>query len=261
MRRLMASLVAAFVVAAGSVAPAFAETKDSFELGSATSFARGAAVGLVYNVTCRPGYLAELEIQFSQRHGTAATDVAAFPSVVCTGQPQQVSALLLPHPGQRPFRNGVALISTNLSNCSEPGTCTSTGVQTTTVRLRRGAPPAGDQGPDHLTLVSAALVANGAAVRLAVDVTCRAPDLPSNVSAVISQRVKNTTTQASAILGHRCTGSPQRVSLLLPAQTGQPRFRRGKAVLGVTLTHCLISGDCPVTTVWFITRLTKQPVT
>jgi hypothetical protein len=109
--------------------------------------------------------------------------------------------------------------------------------------------------------VSATTVAHGAAVQLAVDVTCRAPDSPSNVSAVISQRVKNTTTQASAILDHRCTGSRQRVSLLLPAQTGQPRFRRGKAVLEIRLTHCLLSGDCPVTKVWFTPRLTKHRVT
>jgi hypothetical protein len=122
-------------------------------------------------------------------------------------------------------------------------------------------PPAGDQGPDHLTLVSATTVANGAAVQLAIDVTCRADGLPSNVSAVISQRVKNTTTQASAIADHMCTGSRQRVSLLLAAQTGQPRFRRSKAAVGVTLTNCLQSGDCPVTNVWFTPRLTKQRVT
>ena len=260
MRRLMASLVAGFIVAAGWVTPAFAKTADSVELVSATSFAGGAAVGVVYNVTCRPGYLAELGIQVSQQYRGTVTDAADSPVVVCTGQPQQVSALLLPQPGQRPFRHRAALISAQLGNCSEPGTCTTTQTQTT-VRLRRGTPPVGDQGPDQLTLVSVTTVANGAAVRLAVDVTCRVPGLLSAADAVISQRVNNTTTHASAIVELRCTGSRQRLSLLLATQTGQPRFRRGKAVLAVNLTNCLQSGDCEVTQLWVTRRLSKQPAT
>jgi hypothetical protein len=260
MRRLMVCLAAASMVVLCSVAPASAKTQDSIELVSATSFARGAAVGLVYSVTCRPGYLAQLGVQVSQRHGKTATDASAAPPVDCTGQPQQVSALLLPHPGQRPFRHRAALISAQLGNCSEPGTCTTTETQTT-VRLKPGTPPAGDQGPDHLTLVSATTVAHGAAVQVVVDVTCRADGLLSNVSAVISQRVKNTTTQGSAIAELTCTVSRQRFTLHVAAQTGQPRFRPGRAVLGVGLVDCLRSGDCPVTNVWLIPRLTKQPVT
>jgi hypothetical protein len=260
MRRLMACLAVASIVALGWVAPASAEIADTIELVSATSFAGGAAVGVVYSVTCRPGYLAQLGIRVSQRHGRMATDAAAAPPVDCTGQPQQVSALLLPRPGQRPFRNRAALISADLGNCSAPGTCVSTTAQST-VRLRRGTPPAGDQGPDHVTLVSATPVANGTAVRLALDVTCRPEPFNSPIEAVVSQRVKKTTTQAGVIVDHTCTGSRQQVSLLLAGQTGQPHFRRGKAAVGVTLTQCFQNGDCETTNYWFTPRLTKHPVT
>jgi hypothetical protein len=110
-------------------------------------------------------------------------------------------------------------------------------------------------------LVSATTVANGAAVQLALDVTCRPEPFTSGVDAVISQRVRNTTTQASAIVDLTCSGSRQRVSMLLAAQTGQPRFRGGKAAVGVSLTSCFQSGDCATTNFWFTPRLTKQPVT
>ena len=89
-----------------------------------------------------------------------------------------------------------------------------------------------------ISVNSATLVANGAAVRLAFTATCGAGDAGS-VNSTTTQAVGVRVAQGTTQTGFTCTGKPQQVSALAAANVNGAPFRPGIAVVMARV------GDCP----------------
>jgi hypothetical protein len=90
---------------------------------------------------------------------------------------------------------------------------------------------------DSITVNSVTLVANGAAIRVTVTVTCGAGD-DGTVNATTTQAVGPRIAQGGSSSGFTCTGKPQRESGLAAANVSGAPFRRGIAVLQAGVADC-----------------------
>lgn len=89
-----------------------------------------------------------------------------------------------------------------------------------------------------ISVNSATLVANGAAIRLAFTATCGAGD-DGSVSSTTTQAAGDRVAQGATQTGFTCTGKPQQVSALAAANVNGAPFRPGIAVVQASV------GDCP----------------
>jgi hypothetical protein len=90
---------------------------------------------------------------------------------------------------------------------------------------------------DTISVDSATLVANGAAVQVVVTVTCGAGD-DGNANSTISQAVGVHVAQAASSPGFTCTGKPQQESTLAAADVNGAPFQLGIAVVQATVVDC-----------------------
>jgi hypothetical protein len=89
-----------------------------------------------------------------------------------------------------------------------------------------------------ISVNSATLVANGAAIRVVFTATCGAGD-DGSVSSTTTQAVGDRVAQGTTHTGFTCTGKPQGVSALAAANVNGAPFRPGIAVVMADV------GDCP----------------
>jgi hypothetical protein len=89
-----------------------------------------------------------------------------------------------------------------------------------------------------ISVNSAALVANGAAIRVVFTATCGAGD-DGSVSSMITQAAGDRVAQGTTQTRLTCTGRPQQVSALAAANVNGAPFRPGIAVVTASV------GDCP----------------
>ena len=88
-----------------------------------------------------------------------------------------------------------------------------------------------------ISVNSATLVANGAAIRIVVTVTCGAGD-GGNVNSTTTQAAGLRVAQGKSSFGFICTGKPQRESGLAAADVNGAPFRLGIAVVQASVTDC-----------------------
>jgi hypothetical protein len=88
-----------------------------------------------------------------------------------------------------------------------------------------------------ISVNSAALVANGAAIQVVVTVTCGAGD-GGSVSSTTTQAAGLRVAQGASSFGFTCTGRPQRESGLAAANVNGAPFRLGIAVVQASVTDC-----------------------
>jgi hypothetical protein len=89
-----------------------------------------------------------------------------------------------------------------------------------------------------ISINSATLVANGAAIRVVFTATCGAGD-DGSVSSTTPQAAGDRVAQGAAQTGFTCTGKPQQVAALAAANVNGAPFRPGIAVVMAS------AGDCP----------------
>ena len=89
-----------------------------------------------------------------------------------------------------------------------------------------------------ISVNSAALVANGAAIRVVFTATCGAGD-DGSVSSTTTQAAGDRVAQGATQTNFTCTGKPQQVSALAAANVNGAPFRPGIAVVTASV------GDCP----------------
>jgi hypothetical protein len=90
---------------------------------------------------------------------------------------------------------------------------------------------------DKISVDSATLVANGAAVQVVVTVTCGAGD-DGNANSTITQAVGLRVAQAASSPGFTCTGKPQQESSLVAANVNGAPFQLGIALVQATVVDC-----------------------
>jgi hypothetical protein len=88
-----------------------------------------------------------------------------------------------------------------------------------------------------ISVNSATLVANGAAVRVVFTATCVAGD-GGSVSSTTTQAVGDRVAQGTTQTGFTCTGKPQQVSALAAANVNGAPFRPGIAVVMASVSDC-----------------------
>lgn len=88
-----------------------------------------------------------------------------------------------------------------------------------------------------ISVSSAALVANGAAIQVVVTVTCGAGD-GGSVSSTTTQAAGLRVAQGASSSGFTCTGKPQQESGLAAANVNGAPFRLGIAVVQASVTDC-----------------------
>lgn len=89
-----------------------------------------------------------------------------------------------------------------------------------------------------ISINSATLVANGAAIRVVFTATCGAGD-DGSVSSTTTQAAGDRVAQGATQTGFTCTGKPQQVAALTAANVNGAPFRPGIAVVMAS------AGDCP----------------
>ena len=88
-----------------------------------------------------------------------------------------------------------------------------------------------------ISVNSATLVANGAAVRVVFTATCGARD-DGSVSSTTTQAVGDRVAQGTTQTGFTCTGKPQQISALAAANVNGAPFRPGIAVVMASVSDC-----------------------
>ena len=99
------------------------------------------------------------------------------------------------------------------------------------------ATPASAQTASSVDVTSVTLVARGAAVEVTATVTCEAGST-AYLSFVVTQRSGSGIAQGYGYKQIVCTGEPQAVTVLVAAQAGGERFRKGTAVVTTYLAVC-----------------------
>lgn len=93
-------------------------------------------------------------------------------------------------------------------------------------------------GIPAISVNSATLVANGAAIRVVFTATCGTGD-DGSVSSTTTQAVGDRIAQgATEAFGFTCTGKPQQVSALAAASVNGAPFRPGIAVVMASVSDC-----------------------
>jgi hypothetical protein len=90
-------------------------------------------------------------------------------------------------------------------------------------------------GIPTISINSATLVANGAALQVVATITCRAGD-GGDVSPTVTQAVGLRVAQGGSSFGGPCTGTPQRESGLIAVDGNGAPFRLGIAVVQASVT-------------------------
>jgi hypothetical protein len=127
--------------------------------------------------------------------------------------------------------------------------------------VRRGADTGGDKRVASaetipaISIDSATIVANGAAVQLTFTATCGAGDAGS-VTATITQTIGVHVAQGTAATGFTCTGTPQQISALATANVNGAPFRPGNALIQASVGDCP-GANCTGASVDEVLRLTK----
>lgn len=88
-----------------------------------------------------------------------------------------------------------------------------------------------------ISVNSATLVANGAAIRVVFTATCGARDAGS-ISSTTTQAVGDRVAQGATQTGFTCTGTPQQVSALAAANVNGAPFGPGIAVVMANVADC-----------------------
>jgi len=88
-----------------------------------------------------------------------------------------------------------------------------------------------------ISINSATLMANGAAIQVVVTITCGAGD-GGNVNSTTTQAAGLRVAQGASSFGSTCTGKPQRESGLTAADVNGAPFRLGIAVVQASVTDC-----------------------
>jgi len=99
------------------------------------------------------------------------------------------------------------------------------------------ATPAGAQTVTSIDVVSATLVAKGAALDVNLTVTCEA-GASGSAGATVTQRSGNVIMQGSGSATFVCTGEPQTVTVRVVAAAGGAPFRSGDAVVSAYVIAC-----------------------
>jgi hypothetical protein len=92
-----------------------------------------------------------------------------------------------------------------------------------------------------ISVNSATLVANGAAIRVAFTATCGAGDdgiFSSTTTQAVGDHVAQGTTGVPTGTAFKCTGKPQQISFLAAANVNGAPFRPGIAVVQASLSDC-----------------------
>lgn len=110
-------------------------------------------------------------------------------------------------------------------------------------------------GIPAISVNSATLVANGAAVRVQFTATCGAGD-DGSVSSTTTQAVGDHVAQGTTQTGFTCTGTPQQVSALAAANVNGAPFRRGIALIQASVSDCP-GANCTGASADKVLRLTK----
>jgi hypothetical protein len=131
-RLLILLLGLPLLLLAGPVA-ANAATVSSIDIvDSATLVAKGAGVQVALSGTCDVGETGVFGVTVTQAVGTRIAEGSGFVVVTCTGEPQQVTVLVVADVAGRPFHVGDALVTASLTS----GCCTQISTQEV-VRIRR----------------------------------------------------------------------------------------------------------------------------
>jgi hypothetical protein len=127
------------MLAVGAATPASAQITPTVKVTSATVVARGAALEVTATVTCEEGYSGFLSFQVTQRSGGGIAQGWGDTPIVCTGEPQTVTVLVVAQGGGAPFRTGTALVNIYGAVCTTPDfeTCDEIRVTGQTVRISR----------------------------------------------------------------------------------------------------------------------------
>ena len=88
-----------------------------------------------------------------------------------------------------------------------------------------------------LTVDSAALVADGAGVRVQLTATCAAGD-EGGATPTVTQAAGDRVAQGVKALGFICTGAPQQLSVLVVADVRGAPFHAGTALVTADLSDC-----------------------
>jgi hypothetical protein len=100
-------------------------------------------------------------------------------------------------------------------------------------------------GADAITIKSATLVANGAAIRVTFAATCIVGHNSGSVSSTTTQAAGDRVAQgATGFAPVDCTGTPQQVSVLAPANVNGAPFHAGLAVVQASLGECDPNNVC-----------------
>lgn len=106
-----------------------------------------------------------------------------------------------------------------------------------------------------ISIDSATIVANGAAIQLTFTATCGAGDSGS-VTATITETIGVHVAQATTATGFTCTGTPQQISALATANVNGAPFRPGNALIQASVGDCP-GANCTGASVDEVLRLTK----
>jgi hypothetical protein len=111
------------------------------------------------------------------------------------------------------------------------------------------SPPVSDVSPALRTTISVGnfgrVADRGLTVNLPVSVTCSLPGGQGDVSATVRERIGGRIATAYSSARVPCTGSP--VDLMLRADATEVPFRRGRALVDVTVFVCAPMGPCAST--------------
>ncbi len=259
MRRLAGIVLAGVLLAAGIAGPAHGEEMEplpweSVALTSVDLVARGAAVRVEFDLACqRGGAFTELFATVTQNVRGVPVATSARRNLVCTGEPQHESLLIIRDAGQPAFRRAAVVVNGGWGNCIDLGTCVSRQLETTT-RVKRAKPEAPQ--PADFRVAGASLVNKGAGVQLTFDLTCQSGifDL-SPFSASIAQRIRGRVVRAGAGQDIRCNGEPQRVQIVVNAEAGQPRFTAKSALVTASVRNCAVPGPCVLPSVETVVKI------
>ena len=256
-RTVLAAIAAVTLMSATWLGPPTARAQDTVSLTSAVVLAKGAAIRLDLTVRCDPGYHADINVDLEQRTGRATTTAWTGVPVACSGQPQAVSLLLVPPPGQPAFSRRPVEITGVLANCEAPGDCyKATRFHLVTRLGRRLPPPVPTENPDRVRLVSARVLPGGS-VELALDVSCRADNFGASMSVLVAQKVARTVARADAYAPVDC-GQPGLAVVPLVVEPGRPTFRRETAFVSATLYNTLVPGSSDITPLQQTVRLRRS---
>jgi hypothetical protein len=106
--------------------------------------------------------------------------------------------------------------------------------------------PAGAQTPPTVEIASATRIARGAAVDVAVNVTCELAADPApnaGVSVFITQAVGKRVASGQNGRTFSCSGEPQTLTVRVTAQGSGAPFKKGQAVMLAGLQVCIL-GVC-----------------